>query len=102
MREEVQAGRVLPGNRYLRKDRHCTGGQPGIGKVREQLRIQDTAWSVGYAPSDKPEIVVAALVQHGEHSAVAIPIVREVIKAYFDKKLGTKPPDNQMETQVRR
>ena len=56
---------------------------------------------MGYAPSDKPEIVVAALVQRGEHSAVAVPIVREVIKAYFDKKPGPKPPDNQMETQVR-
>ena len=56
---------------------------------------------MGYAPSDKPEIVVAALVQRGEHSAVAVPIVREVIKAYFDKKRGAKPPENQMETQAR-
>jgi hypothetical protein len=45
--------------------------------------------------------VVAALVQRGEHSAVAVPVVREVIKAYFDKKLGAKLPANQMETQVR-
>ena len=37
----------------------------------------------------------------GEHSAVAVPIVRDVIKAYFDKKLGPKPPGNQMETSVR-
>jgi hypothetical protein len=56
---------------------------------------------VGYAPPDKPEIVVAALVMRGEHSAVAVPIVREVIKAYFDKKLGPKSPDNQMETQAK-
>ena len=55
---------------------------------------------MGYAPSDKPEIVVAALVMRGEHSTVAVPIAREVIKAYFDKKLGPKTPDNQMETQV--
>ena len=67
----------------------------------KEYGIQEHAWFVGYAPSDKPEIVVAALVQRGEHSTVAVPIVREVIKAYFDKKLGTKPPDNQMETQVR-
>ena len=32
---------------------------------------------------------------------MAVPIVRDVIKAYFDKKLGPKAPDNQMETQVR-
>jgi len=63
--------------------------------------FKNTAWFVGYAPRDKPEIVVAALVMRGEHSTVAVPIVRDVIKAYFDKKLGPKPPDNQMETQVR-
>jgi len=62
---------------------------------------RNTAWFVGYAPSDKPEIVVAALVQRGEHSTVAVPIARDVIKAYFDKKAGPKPPKNQMETQVR-
>ncbi len=62
---------------------------------------KNTAWFVGYAPPDKPEIVVAALVQRGEHSAVAVPIVRDVIKAYFDKKLRNKPPENQLETQAK-
>jgi penicillin-binding protein 2 len=63
--------------------------------------FKNTAWFVGYAPSDKPEIIVAALVQRGEHSTVAVPIVRDVIKAYFDKKLGPNSPTNQMETQAR-
>jgi len=30
--------------------------------------------------------VVAALWEAGEHGALAAPIVRDVIKAYFDKK----------------
>ena len=72
-----------------------------LEKSAKSSEYKSTAWFVGYAPRDKPEIVVAALVMRGEHSAVAVPIVREVIKAYFDKKLGPKPPDNQMETQVR-
>ena len=72
-----------------------------LEKSGKSSEYKSTAWFVGYAPSDKPEIVVAALVQRGEHSAVAVPIVREVIKAYFDKKLGAKPPENQMETQAR-
>jgi penicillin-binding protein 2 len=59
------------------------------------------AWFVGYAPPDSPEIVVAALVMHGGHSAVAVPVARDVIKVYFEKKLGARPPANQMETQVR-
>jgi len=84
-------------------------GKTGTAQVVSQAlresakssEYKNTAWFVGYASSDKPEIVVAALVQRGEHSTVAVPIVRDVIKAYFDKKLGPKPPDNQMETQVR-
>jgi len=84
-------------------------GKTGTAQVVSQALQQsaksseykNTAWFVGYAPSDKPEIVVAALVQRGEHSTVAVPIVRDVIKAYFDKKLGPKTPGNQMESQVR-
>ena len=72
-----------------------------LEKSAKSSEYKSTAWFVGYAPPEKPEIVVAALVMRGEHSAVAVPIVREVIKAYFDKKLGPKGPNNQMETQVR-
>jgi penicillin-binding protein 2 len=48
--------------------------------------MRDTAWFVGFAPCDAPEIVVAALFEHGEHGQLAAPIVRDVIKAYFDKQ----------------
>jgi penicillin-binding protein 2 len=47
---------------------------------------RDNAWFVGFAPCDKPEIVAAALFEHGAESKYAAPIVRDVIKAYFDKK----------------
>jgi penicillin-binding protein 2 len=73
----------------------------GLEKSAKSSEFKSTAWFVGYAPADNPEIVVAALVMRGEHSAVAVPIAREVIKAYFDKKLGPKAPGNQMETQAR-
>ncbi|MGO9642236.1 MAG: penicillin-binding protein 2 [Candidatus Acidiferrales bacterium] len=45
-------------------------------------------WFVGFAPRRNPEIVVAALVQGStEHGGTtAGPIVRDVVKAYFDKK----------------
>lgn len=46
----------------------------------------DDAWFVGFAPRQTPEIVVAALFENGEHGNLAGPIVRDVIKAYFDKK----------------
>jgi len=48
--------------------------------------LKDNAWFVGFAPCESPEIVVAALYESGEHGNVAAPIVRDVIKAYFDKK----------------
>lgn len=47
---------------------------------------KDNAWFFAFAPCDHPEIVVAALFEAGEHGNLAAPIVRDVIKAYFDKK----------------
>ncbi len=49
-------------------------------------KLKDNAWFVGFAPKRNPEIVVAALFEGGEHGHLAAPIVRDVIKAYFDKK----------------
>ncbi len=48
--------------------------------------LKDNAWFVGFAPRESPEIVVVALFEGGEHGYLAAPIVRDVIKAYFDKK----------------
>jgi len=48
--------------------------------------MKDNSWFVGFAPCESPEIVVGALYEAGEHGALAAPIVRDVIKAYFDKK----------------
>jgi penicillin-binding protein 2 len=48
--------------------------------------MKDNAWFVGFAPRDAPEIVVVALFEHGGHGQFAAAIVRDVIKAHFDKK----------------
>lgn len=48
--------------------------------------LKDNAWFVGFAPRESPEIVVVALFEGGEHGYLAGPIVRDVVKAYFDKK----------------
>jgi penicillin-binding protein 2 len=53
---------------------------------KSDVNLKDNAWFVGFAPGDAPEIVVAALFEHGAESKFAAPIVRDVIKAYFDKK----------------
>lgn len=63
--------------------------------------FKNNAWFVGYSPSTKPEIVVSALVMQGDHSTVAVPIARDVIRAYLEKKAARKPPPGQLQTQVR-
>ena len=49
-------------------------------------------WFGAYAPADKPEIVVVAFGEHagGGGGAVAAPMVRQVMEAYFHKK----PPES--------
>jgi penicillin-binding protein 2 len=54
----------------------------------KQKKFEDNAWFVGYAPRRNPEIVVAVLVQEsGKHGGEAAgPVVKDVLKAYYDKK----------------
>jgi penicillin-binding protein 2 len=56
-------------------------------KGKSGKEYKDNAWFVGFAPREAPEIVVVAFYEHGEHGQFAAPIVRDVIKAYFDKKI---------------
>jgi penicillin-binding protein 2 len=57
-------------------------------RVGKQKKFLDNAWFVGYAPRRNPEIVVSVLVQEsGKHGGEAAgPVVKDVIKAYYDKK----------------
>jgi penicillin-binding protein 2 len=47
---------------------------------------KDNGWFVGFAPRQNPEIAVAVLLEGGEHGALAAPVARDIVKAYFDKK----------------
>jgi penicillin-binding protein 2 len=61
--------------------------------------MRDNAWFVGFAPRDNPEIVVVALFEHGGHGQYAAAIVRDVLKAHFDKKdRSTQLQQNQTRT----
>jgi penicillin-binding protein 2 len=56
------------------------------------LAMRDNGWFVGFAPRVNPEIIVVALWEGSGKGALSAPIVRDVIKAYFDKKaLLAKP-----------
>ena len=56
--------------------------------VKKGSKFADNAWFVGYAPRRNPEICVAVLVQEsGQHGGEAAgPVVRDIVKAYYDKK----------------
>ncbi len=55
-------------------------------KGSKDVDTRDNAWFVGTSPHRNPEIAVTCLLEHGETSANATPIVREVIRAYWEKK----------------
>ena len=47
-------------------------------------QIRDHAWFVAFAPVDDPQIVVAAMVEHGGHGgSAAAPIVKAVLQEFF-------------------
>jgi len=62
-----------------------------LEKAARREEFKSNAWFVGFAPSTNPEIVVSVLVMQGEHSWVATPMAREVIRAYFQKKMARGP-----------
>jgi penicillin-binding protein 2 len=46
--------------------------------------IRDHAWFVAFAPVDDPQVVVAAMVEHGGHGgSAAAPIVKAVMQEFF-------------------
>jgi penicillin-binding protein 2 len=57
-------------------------------RVGKEKKFEDNAWFVGYAPKRNPEICIAVLVQEsGKHGGEAAgPVVKDIIKAYYDKK----------------
>jgi penicillin-binding protein 2 len=46
--------------------------------------LRSHAWFIAYAPSEKPTIAVAVVIEHGEHgSGAAAPIAKEMIKTFL-------------------
>jgi len=77
--------------------RHIFVGMPirvsGKTGTAETANEKPDAWFAAYAPSDNPEIVVIVLVENvGQGSAVAAPITRNIIEAYFGYALTPLPP----------
>ncbi len=65
----------------------------GLDDDEISFELRDHAWFVGFAPAEAPEIVVAAVVEHGGHGGSAAgPIVQKVLARYFEKRAVQKVP----------
>lgn len=88
----------------VREDLHVVvAGKTGTAQVGSAAlhtkggKYEDHAWFVGYAPAEKPEIVVAALVENAGHGGVAAaPLVKNVLDVYFQKKLEREAAKNKI------
>lgn len=94
------AGARCPGIEIAGKTGTAQVVSVGLQQSEHNKNFNNNAWFVGFYPPTHPEIIVATLVMHGGHSTVAVPVVRDVIKAYFEKKHPRKPEDEQLQTRL--
>src|SRR5262249_31738791 len=65
----------------------------GLDDDAVAFEFRDHAWFVGFAPAEAPEIVVAALMEHGGHGgSAAAPLVQRVLARYFEKRAVQNVP----------
>jgi penicillin-binding protein 2 len=63
--------------------RHSAGVDPDDLPKQER----DHGWFVGYAPTERPTIAFAVVVEHGGHGGTsAAPVARRVLEVYFDRR----------------
>jgi penicillin-binding protein 2 len=64
--------------------------QEGVAAADLDPSLRHHAWFVGWAPLDKPELVVAVIVEHGgDGGSVAAPVAGRVVKQYLG--IGDQP-----------
>lgn len=75
------------------------GGKTGTAQVKRLVgtttlpQKDSLAWFAGFAPAEAPRIVVVALIERGGHGgAAAAPLVRQVMRAFFTRKLESEEP----------
>ncbi len=78
------AGARIPGVDVCGKTGTAQTASLAYAKLHKEAK--DNSWFVAFAPCQNPEIVVSMLWEGGAWGANSAPIVRDVLKAYFDKK----------------
>lgn len=59
-------------------------GKTGTAQVPPE---KDYAWFVGYAPADKPKIVLAIIIEEGLHGSTAAKVATKLMERYLKTKL---------------
>jgi penicillin-binding protein 2 len=89
-------------SKWLQTSGITIGGKTGtaqvvkLSKAIKHLRPEevqylerDHAWFVGFAPAEKPEIVVVAMTEHGGFGGTtSAPVVAQAIKTWYEKVRG--------------
>lgn len=80
MRQAVTSGSA----RFLNDLPFSSAGKTGTAQWSSNHG--NHAWFIGFAPYEKPEIVISVLVEEGgEGSSVAVPVAKEIMAYYFSK-----------------
>ena len=59
-------------------------GKTGTAQVARRTLKNDHAWFAAYAPSERPEVAVVVLIEHGGVAAkAAAPVAMRIVKNYF-------------------
>lgn len=88
--------------KWLRESGVTIGGKTGTAQVvrlsksikhldptKVAYAERDHAWFVGFAPLEKPEIVIVAMTEHGGFGGSAsAPVVAEMVKVWYEKVRG--------------
>lgn len=63
-----------------------TGTAQVVGR-KSLVKIKNHAWFIGYAPDEDPEILVAVVIEEGEHgSSAAGPIAKKIMEKRFESE----------------
>lgn len=67
-------------------------GKTGTGVVSTNMKLEDNAWFVAFAPYDDPEIAVVVYIPNGYKGAYAALTAKTILEYYLDRKY--EPEDN--------
>jgi peptidoglycan glycosyltransferase len=99
MRSTVTAGTA---RRVFRRTAHGLRGVAVAGKtgsLADPSPFRDYTWFVGFAPAEKPEVVVATVVVNGRlWHARAPTVAKEALEAFFATRVAASLPDGTLRT----